>query len=164
MKPIGGAKMDNTHEPIYDRDRDHLKLLSIFHYLSGGLTLLFSCFFIIYIVMGLVMYIDPQTMPQPQQVPAAYQMPNEFGLLFVAIGLFGLLFGGTKGVLTIISGRMIGRIRGRTFSVVIAGINCLSIPFGTALGVCTFIVLFRESVHKLYQNSTREDDGTDSVS
>jgi hypothetical protein len=32
----------------------------------------------------------------------------------------------------------------------VAGINCLWVPLGTALGVCTFIVLLRESVNKLY--------------
>jgi Na+-driven multidrug efflux pump len=54
------------------------------------------------------------------------------------------------GILTIVSGRNIGQRRARTFSLVVAGINCLWVPLGTALGVCTLIVLMRESVNKLY--------------
>jgi hypothetical protein len=38
--------------------------------------------------------------------------------------------------------------------MVIAGINCLSFPFGTALGIFTLIVLSRESVQALYKSST----------
>jgi MFS family permease len=144
----------DTQEPVYDRDHDHLRLLSIFHYIVGGFTLVFSCLFILYIVMGLVMYLNPQAFHPPQQADSVPPMPKEFGLFVVAFGSFALLFGWAYGILTIISGRMIGRLRGRVFSLVIAGLNCLLIPFGTALGICTFIVLLRESVRKLYQDSS----------
>jgi hypothetical protein len=36
------------------------------------------------------------------------------------------------------------------FSLVIAGLNCIQIPFGTALGVFTIIVLLRDSVREAY--------------
>jgi hypothetical protein len=54
------------------------------------------------------------------------------------------------GILTIVSGRLISLRRRRTFSLVVAGINCASFPFGTVLGVFTFIVLARPSVRALY--------------
>jgi hypothetical protein len=55
------------------------------------------------------------------------------------------------GIFTIISGRKLGKQTGRTFSLVVAGINCAVFPFGTVLGVFTIIVLMRDSVRKLYE-------------
>jgi len=40
--------------------------------------------------------------------------------------------------------------RHRTFSMAIAALDCLHIPFGTILGILTFIVLGRDSVRALY--------------
>jgi len=37
------------------------------------------------------------------------------------------------------------------FSLIIAGINCVQFPFGTVLGVFTFVVLLRDSVRELYE-------------
>ena len=41
--------------------------------------------------------------------------------------------------------------RHRTFSRVVAGLNCLHIPLGTVLGIFTSIVLGRESVGQLVE-------------
>ena len=46
--------------------------------------------------------------------------------------------------------------RARTFSLVMAGVNCLSVPLGTTLGVFTFIVLLRESVAAQYALARRD--------
>jgi len=40
-------------------------------------------------------------------------------------------------------------IRNRFFSLIIGGLNCLQIPFGTALCVFTILVLSRDSVRQL---------------
>ena len=66
------------------------------------------------------------------------------------MGAAALLFGWTLGALTLLSGYFIVRRKCRTFSLVIAGINCLSIPLGTTLGVFTIIVLMRDSVKTIY--------------
>jgi len=50
----------------------------------------------------------------------------------------------------LMSGLFIRQRRHRIFSLVIAALDCLQIPFGTALGVFTIIVLSRESVRGLY--------------
>ncbi len=105
-----------------------------------------------HIIMGLVLYFNPETF-QTTQGATTHQMPREAGLFFVAVGSFAVLLGWTFGILTILSGKMIGRLKHRTFSLVIAGLNCLSVPFGTALGVCTFIVLLRENVITTYENA-----------
>ncbi len=79
--------------------------------------------------------------------------PNLSGLFFHVLAcFFGLtvLLGATVGALTIYSGRCLARRRKKTFSMVMAAINCLSLPFGTALGVFTLVALTRDSVGRLY--------------
>ncbi|NNJ85601.1 MAG: hypothetical protein HKP20_00385 [Akkermansiaceae bacterium] len=44
------------------------------------------------------------------------------------------------------------RRKNRTFSLVVAGINCLQVPMGTVLGVFTIMVLLRDTVVKSYEN------------
>ncbi len=56
----------------------------------------------------------------------------------------------TAMAVNVLSGMFLLRRRHRVFSLVIAGFNCMWFPFGTALGVFTFIVLLRESVTRLY--------------
>ena len=134
-------------------DRGHLKTLAICHYVAGGLELVFSSFFILYIVIGLVFVNDPNAFAPPagSRAGAQPQPPPEFGWMFVGMGSCIVLLGWTTGILTIVSGRGIARLRRRTFSLVMAGVNCLWMPIGTVLGVFTFIVLMRGSVIALYE-------------
>jgi hypothetical protein len=44
-------------------DAQHLKLLSIFHYLVGGLTALFACFPLIHLGLGLAVLFSPGFFP-----------------------------------------------------------------------------------------------------
>lgn len=76
--------------------------------------------------------------------------PREFFDVFVWFHLFMgiLLFIGC--VANILSGVFLWRRRHRLFSLVVAGLNCLQIPFGTALGVFTLSILMRDSVRPSY--------------
>ncbi len=134
------------------RDGDHLRVLSILHYVWGGLILLFSCFTIFYIVIGVVILSGGVKFPPPTTGPAGGPEPSPelFGWMFAGFGGCGLVLGSTLGILTIISGRRMAARRSRTFSLVMAGINCLSVPLGTTLGVFTIVVLMRDSVKAMY--------------
>jgi hypothetical protein len=109
----------------------------------------------LYIVLG-VMFVSgtipmntgPRAPGQPAGPPPP--SPEVFGWIFVIFGTIGLLLGWTSGILTILSGRGLAKQRSRTLSLVMAGVNCLSVPIGTTLGVFTFVVLFRPSVQALY--------------
>ncbi len=46
---VAGWKKDKMQQ-----DEEHLKLLSIFHYVVGGLAALFACFPIFHLIMGIV--------------------------------------------------------------------------------------------------------------
>jgi len=54
----------------------------------------------------------------------------------------------------VLSGFFLLKKRNRGFSLIIGGLNCLQIPFGTALGVFTIIVLSRDSVRQMYSGQT----------
>jgi hypothetical protein len=142
--------------PELATDLSHLRALSICHYVWGGLMLALSSLAIGYIIVGAMIASGRLTFPAPPPSPGATTVatnaapPALFGAVFITAGSCALLFGWTFGILTILSGRWIAQRRRRTFSLVIAGINCASFPFGTLLGVFTFIVLLRPSVKAMY--------------
>ncbi len=71
--------------------------------------------------------------------------------MFVVFAAFFICAGLTFAALTLFSAWCLSRRRHRTFSLVVAVVNCLMVPFGTLLGVFTLVVLSRPSVAALYQ-------------
>jgi len=131
------------------KDYDHLKLLTVFHYVVGSLTVVFSSIFIVHIVMGISFITHPEMWNSGKDnAPPAF-----LGYFIAAIGAIIVLTGWTMGILTIYSGRCIKNRKKWMFSSVMAGINCAFFPFGTALGIFTFIVLLRDSVKQIYGKS-----------
>ena len=130
-------------------DAEHLRLLSLGHYIVGGLEILFASMFIFHFVMFFFVASDPQFFPPAK--PGQPGPPQEvFRVMGAVIGLF-VLAGWTFGGLTIYVGRSIKRRTNRTLSVVIACINLLFIPLGTILGVASLMVLTRGSVKNAYE-------------
>ena len=127
-------------------DIEHLRLLSIFHYIVGGIMFFFSLFPLIHVGFGLFMILAPGSF-----FGNAGEQPPEFvGWLFAIIGGCAVLFGSTISICTILSGRFLSKKIKYMYSFVMACIECLFIPFGTVLGVFTIIVLSRNSVNVLY--------------
>ena len=131
-------------------DNEHLRLLSIFHYIKGGISGLFACIPIIHVVLGLVMIIAPQVFGQGKDQPPAF-----IGWLFVIIGSCIILLGWTFAALTLVAGRCVAQRRHRTFCFVWACVQCISVPFGTVLGVFTILVLNRGPVKALFNQQNR---------
>lgn len=130
-------------------DEEHLRLLSIGHYVTGGLCILFASMFILHFVMFFVMAGDPSFFPPPK--PGQPGPPEGmFRAMGAMIGIF-ILLGWTFGGLTIYVGRCIKRRVRRGLSLVIACVNLLFIPVGTLLGVATVMVLSRASVKRAYE-------------
>ncbi len=128
-----------------DKDEEHLRLLSIFHYVVGGLAGLFALFPIIHLVIGLVFILAPEAFESDGEAPPAF-----LGWLFVVFAGMFIITGGVLAGFVITAGRFLARRRHRLFCLVIAGIECIFMPFGTILGVFTIIVLMRESVKELF--------------
>jgi hypothetical protein len=133
-------------QPLASADDGHLQALAICHYIWGALVFLFSCVFIVHIVMGTMMLRGSW----PGGSTASSPPPSEMGYLFVGMGSCGMLLGWLTGILTIASGRCIRFRQKRVFSLVMAGVNCGFVPFGTVLGVFTFILLARPAVIDQY--------------
>jgi hypothetical protein len=150
-------------------DAENLDLLALFHYILGAITVVFSSFFIMEIVMGVIMahhpsafFPPPSAYPSPSahspapgvapaSVPTAPGFAPEMGYLFAAMGTIFVLGGWTLGGLTLYAGRCLKRRTNSVFIQVVAGLNCAFVQsLGTALGVFTFIVLNRPSVKVLF--------------
>jgi lysylphosphatidylglycerol synthetase-like protein (DUF2156 family) len=130
-----------------NNDRQHLRLLSIFHYIVGGIIAFFSLIFLGHFFIGISMITSPESFPTES---SGAPLPKEFGYLFAAIGGTMVLLGEALAISTIFSGRFLSRHKKYWFSFVIACILCVFTPFGTILGVFTIIVLSRQSVKELY--------------
>ena len=79
----------------------------------------------------------PSTSPRPvNQGPPVIM----FRIFAAVIGTI-ILLGWTFGALTIYAGRCVQKRQHRAFIYVMAGLNCPLIPWGTLLGIATFILL-----------------------
>jgi hypothetical protein len=126
-------------------DREHLRILSIFHYVVAGFSGCFACFPIFHLIMGLVMVIAPGEMAENGEA-----FPLVFGLLFVGMATLMILAGWTLAVLIILTGRRLARQTHYMFCLVMGGVECIFMPFGTVLGIFTIIVLTRPTVKRLF--------------
>jgi hypothetical protein len=129
-----------------NHDEEHLRLLSIFHYIVGGLAALFSLFPLIYAAFGVFM-LYAAVHPQMHQ---GEPPPEVVGWFFIGLGTFFFLIGEAMAVCIAVSGRFMARRRRYWFAFVMACIECLFFPFGIILGVFTIIVLSRASVKQLF--------------
>jgi hypothetical protein len=132
------------------RDREHVRLLSIFHFVFAGLAFVGIGFLGVHYAIMHTMFSNPEMWKsQPQAMP-----PKAFLGAFIWLYLFFGVLLLTGLVLNVLSGFFLWRKRNRLFSLIIGGLNCLQIPFGTALGVFTILVLSRDSVRQLYAGGT----------
>jgi hypothetical protein len=127
-------------------DEEHLKLLGLGYLVSAILSAGFSLLGLFYGAMGLVfgraIAEAPATTGQP---------PPEFlGWFFAVFGVAFFIVMITAATLKFLTYRWLAQRRHRVFCMVVAGFGCLEVPYGTALGVCTFLVLNRRSVENAF--------------
>jgi hypothetical protein len=128
------------------KDNDQINLLSVFHFVFSGLALLgIALLCLHYFLMNYFF-----SHPGMWKGTGGLGPPKEF---FEAFIWFYFIIGflcAVACVANILSGVFLRQRKHRMFSLVVAGLDCLQIPFGTALGVFTFIVLLRDSVRQSY--------------
>lgn len=126
-------------------DEEHLRLLSLGYMISAGISAFFSLFGLMYVFMGIMMSSiiahTPQVATKTGQEPPAF-----IGWLLTGIGLGFFLILIALAAAKFRVGFCVKHRRSRTFCLVVAGITCLGIPYGTILGVFSFMVLGRDSV------------------
>jgi hypothetical protein len=123
-------------------DEEQLRLLPVLYWVQGGLMALYSPIALIYVVPGVAF----------MQIPAtdASGPPPAFGWMFAGIGGFGFIMIAAMATLTILAGFWIRKRTHRVACLVVAAVSCLMIPYGTMMGVFTFLVLLRPSVAVLF--------------
>ena len=132
-----------------NKDEEHLRLLSIFHYVVGGIAGFFACIPIIHFSVGIAVLAG--ALGGRGEGP-----PAILGLMFVMMALVFITLGWTLAICLIISGRFLARRKHYKFCFVVACISCAFTPCGTVLGVFTIIVLMRPSVKELFAGTSLE--------
>lgn len=124
------------------QDREHLRLLSIFHYVAAGITALVSLIPVFHLIIGILMVTGALEGEDPEARVVGWFFAG-FALLFI---LAGLTLAGAMAY----AGRNLARHTRYTACFVVAAVECVLMPYGTVLGVFTLIVLVRPSVKALF--------------
>jgi hypothetical protein len=135
------------------QDGEHLRLLSLFFYIYGGLTVLGG--FLPLIWLGFITFILSTAPPPKGGGPG----PEEIAPFFMCFGLaMSLIFWATAGCVLYV-GHCLAERKYYLFCLIVAGLICLNMPLGTILGVFTIIVLMRPSVKLLFEQGRPGSDG-----
>ena len=135
-------------------DADHLRLLEIGFYISGVVTALrfvwiaFMGAIFLFAGLGAAFFTPHPSTTNTSDLPPAFVF-TMIGCIFGVILFLMLIFI----CLEIYAARCLKNRRHPVMIQVIAALYCLSLPWGTALGVCTFMVLSRDSVKALFRPS-----------
>jgi|HubBroStandDraft_6_1064221.scaffolds.fasta_scaffold366900_1 hypothetical protein len=129
------------------KDEEHLRLLSIFHLVVGGLAACVLPFLVIHFLFFMTFFANAAAFPGAKE--GAF--PREMIPIFIAFYCFAGLVTSVYAGGNLLSGWFLRRKTHRVFSFVVAGLDCLSIPWGTVLGVLTILVLTRPSVQRMYE-------------
>ena len=90
--------------------------------------------------------------PAPVTATAPFTgFPKEMMAIFIIFYIVMGVIISAFAIANFMSARFIKKRKNKTFSFVVAAINCIQIPFGTVLGVFTIVVLMRPSVQSGYE-------------
>lgn len=132
------ADLGTTPTPLTPQDAEHLRILSIVHYVVAGLMALFACFPVIHLVVGIGLLTAERDKDGP---------PAAVGMIFIAVAAIFILGGWTLAAGIAYAGKSLAERQRHTFCLVVAGVVAATcIPLGTVLGVLTIIVLLRPAV------------------
>lgn len=127
------------------QDEDYLRLLATFHYVLAGIAALFALFPIFHLLFGLIFILAPHTLAGNGQQPPA--IVGWFLVVFAAtIITLGWVYAG----FILVAGRFLAKHRHYMFCLVMGGVECIFMPFGTVLGVFTIVILMRDPVKRLF--------------
>jgi hypothetical protein len=127
-----------------DRDLEHLRLLSIFHYVLAGLAALLALIPVIHLGLG-VAIVTGRLPDAPYD-----QGLRAFGWAFIVLASLFIAVGEMFALGLALAGSCLARRTRYGFCFAMAAIACLFMPLGTVLGVFTIVVLEREAVKRLF--------------
>jgi hypothetical protein len=130
-------------------DAEHLRLLSIFHFISAGLAFLGLLFLGVHYSFMYFVFSNADSWSKPGGGgPPPEELITFMKWTYILLGTW--LLASFLG--SLLSALFMRARRHRVFTIVVAGFECLYVPLGTLLGVFTIIVLSKESVRQLYDS------------
>jgi hypothetical protein len=144
-------------------DEAHVKTLGILSFVLAGTSILGLAFIAFHYFFMSAMLNNPRIWAQIQaQAAHQHQAPVFDPRQFFHIFIWFYVVMGSWSVLSLIGNVAAGFCllghRARLFCLIVAGLNCVSIPLGTLLGVFTLLVLLRPAVAARF--ARRPDDGS----
>ncbi len=124
-------------------DQEHLKLLEIGYWVAGGFGAVIALFPLIYVAFGGMMVLG-------EFGRGKEAAPAVVGAVLIVIGCVVSAVLAALAALKLATARALRTRRHRMLCMATGALSCLGIPWGTALGVCTFLVLERPSVAALF--------------
>lgn len=125
----------------------HLPTLSVLHYVYGIFTCVTGLAMLMIVLLG--GFLSSDFIAEQSNDPAA----GVVGTVFQVLGWVAFALIEAWGVLIILSGRWIDQRRNRMGTLIVAALCCLSIPFGLALGIFTFVTLLNQDVEREYNGT-----------
>jgi|SRR5579872_40131 len=132
---------------LVDRDEEHLRLLKLCYYILAGMTGFFTVFPTLFFALFGAVFLGAM---QTKQMGASQMDPRTITRIFLSLMAITFGVGAATTFLAFLTARSLGQRRRLTFSFVIAALSCFYVPWGTAIGVCTIVVLNRPSVKALF--------------
>lgn len=128
-----------------------LRLLSIGYYIQAGIASFYTLIMLGYSTFAAAIFaniVKNSADSNLQQVPP--------GLFTVISILLSILLGIScaYAVCMFLAGYWLRRLRNKLFIQIVAALSCLAIPYGTLLGIFTFMVLQRPSARQFFAAGT----------
>lgn len=130
-----------------DTTAHDLKLLSVGYFIQGGIATFYGLVFAAYLaIMGAVFGSVLTNVQSRSQVPIPAGVLSLIGVILGCVLLLVILMG----LLMLYCGLALRRRRHRLLVLIMAGVNLLSIPYGTVLGIFTILVLQRPAAKAMF--------------
>ena len=129
-----------------DRRQEHVRLLAIFHFVYAGLIFLCSLVPVFWVAIASLWW--PELAGDIDATPVVAT-----GALGAALIGFGVLLAWIWAAVVALAGHSILNHKRYTYDLVVAGLLCLCVPLGTALGGVTLVVLNRQEIRELFDNA-----------
>ena len=130
-----------------DTTTHDVKLLSIGYFIQGGIVAFYALLALCYVLFMGAIFTAILNSPQAN---ARNQIPAGLLPLIGTIATALVLVMVTGGACLLFAGYALRRYRHRTFVLVMAALSCLAIPYGTVLGIFTFMVLQRPTAKLMF--------------
>ena len=134
-------------------DAEHLRLLQIGYYILGAMTLLRILWLAFIAVMFCFMgTISTFATHHAFENEAGNNLPPQFFFVFIPCFFAVMIFFSLAFVcLEFYAAHCLKTRRNILLIQIVAALYCISLPWGTAVGACTFMVLGRPSVRALFR-------------